>query len=225
MKTALLLLLTHAAFAGVVFTTDFESGVPSEISGTGALESTGSTPAIAGLGNNFFRNAGGLGEDTFLTLAGLAPHTSVTLTLTFIAADSWDGGGAIAHSCCQPDLLRISADGVDVYLESFRNVFTPTALTTDANAVNIGFGSYVTNGNWSDSIWQISFSFAHTGSSLELAFAPEGAGWQAGNDESIGLDNITITTNASTVIPEPSTYAFVGSALALLAAMRLPRRS
>ncbi|MCX6593024.1 MAG: PEP-CTERM sorting domain-containing protein [Acidobacteria bacterium] len=217
-------LMVGSLNASQVFNYDFESGaVPGDFSGAGFIQDTGSAPAGLGLGQYLLRNASGVGSEAILTKNGLLPHTSVTLDFTFVAIDSWDGGGPIAWSCCEPDELVITVDGTEKYREAYRNVFILDGLTTDGTATFLaGDGSNWMVSSWNESAWRVSLTFAHTGSSLAIGFSPGGAGWQAGDDESLGIDNVTVTTNGS-LVPEPATGLLVAAAgaLALVARKRL----
>lgn len=207
--------------AGQVFTYDFESGVvPGDFSGAGFIEGTGSAPAGVGLGRYLLRNSAGAGTEAILSKSGLLPHSSVTLDFTFVAIDSWDGGGPVAWSCCQPDELVITLDGVEKYREAYRNVFV-SGLTTDGSATFLGGdgSNWIVNSSWNEAAWHLSLTFAHSASSLAIGFGPGGAGWQAGDDESVGIDNVTVTTDGSAV-PEPSTALLVAAATAAAAFAR-----
>jgi hypothetical protein len=70
---------------------------------------------------------------------------------------------------------------------------------TGASEINtLGYDFY------GDSVYKLSFTFNHIGDSLKLNFA--GFGLQDVDDESWGLDNVTVSTS-SIAIPEPSTVA------------------
>ena len=52
--------------------------------------------------------------------------------------------------------------------------------------------------------------FAHTASTLKLSIRASGAGWQGGDDESWGIDNLTITSlSRAGAVPEPATWAMM----------------
>jgi hypothetical protein len=70
----------------------------------------------------------------------------------------------------------------------------------------------------------VTFSFAHTASSASLSWRYPDT--QGGSDESFGIDNVDISTDASqSVVPEPSTYLLLAAGLAALALVKRRRRS
>jgi hypothetical protein len=56
----------------------------------------------------------------------------------------------------------------------------------------------------------------HTASSVTISFFASGAGWQGGNDESWGLDNLSVGIN----VPEPTMLGSLGLLAAALGARR-----
>jgi hypothetical protein len=198
--------------AVTVFTTDFESGVPSAISGAGSLTTTGGLSSI-GFGANHFRNdtAGFPGLSTLLTLSGLAPHTTLTIQFDLATWDSWDGN---TFTCCIPDVFNVELDSVSILSEFYRNqgLTTPTGFGTlliSTPAVDLG-----QNPIHPDSAWRVSITVPHSATTAALAFFASGGGWQGTDDESWGLDNILISTDAlSDDVPEPSSLLLVCGAL------------
>ena len=67
-----------------------------------------------------------------------------------------------------------------------------------------------------DSVYHISLTFDHTVSGLELSFF--GLGLQELEDESWGLDNVTVSTTAPVPLPAPA--LLLGASLLGLARMR-----
>jgi hypothetical protein len=229
-RYALLFLASMSmASALTVYTADFEDGLePAGYLGVlsvGEVVSAAGAPSAAGLGKFFLRSDAAKNFTSDFFLQNLPAHTMMKVTFTFIAIDSWDGADAIAFSCCQPDYLRLRVDGIE-YKEAFRNVGVSEALSTDPNVVNLNPGAlqhYLFYPSWPDSFWRISFLVPHNNSTVELKFAATGDGWQAGFDESFGIDNLIVEVSGA-VIPEPSTCALKTVGLAVLAGLARRRR-
>lgn len=212
--TCSLCLVPELATAGpIVFSTDFEAGVPAEISGTSFRTSS------EGYGTGqFLRNTNTLasvgGSRATLTLTGLPTHTSINLDFLLATINSWDGvdGGA------SPDYLNVSIDGVTIFSEAFDNLvkasqtynppdgvqLTPrngvvAAFAPDPFA-NLGFLGPGHLPQWGEALYSMGRDtqfdeIAHTGATLAIAWFASGAGYQGGVNESWGLDNIVVTLN------------------------------
>lgn len=201
----------------VVYSANFESGsLPSEFSGAGSVITSGTFPAAAGLGSFVFQNlsTGNPAAATNIVLTGLSSHSLVGLTFSFLAIDSWDGTGCMT-TC--PDFLNVNIDGTNVYQLSIRNVSSSTktseTFTGSTGSTTLAFydvSDHIASATRFDSVWTVTLSgISQSASALNISVFASGAGWQGSNDESIGLDNIVVSTNA---IPEPS-YGFLVSAM------------
>ena len=70
-----------------------------------------------------------------------------------------------------------------------------------------------------DSVYNLSFTFPHSDSSLSVSFTY--AGLQELSDESWGIDNLRVDIDsAAETVPEPGTLLLLGGGLAGLAAIR-----
>ncbi len=202
------LLLTLAAVratAQVVFQTDFESGIPAQVTGLGVrLEGVQGYAGLGAPGNQF---AGNLLRyhtqqlyDTTLTLTGLPPHTHVSLGFLLALIDSWDG----------TELMQVEVDGQLLFSHWFQ------LATGDASDYIAPPGGLLSSGSelgWSaggwygrDRAYDLSLEPAfidipHTAGTLTVVFrlgAVSGgaaANWQGEMDESWAIDNLKVSVS------------------------------
>lgn len=204
-----------------VFTTDFDSGVPPEISG---VTTTTGVQGYSGVGfsGNFLQNTT-LGSPTTLTLTGLAPHTSVDLNFLLAVIDSWDG---VAPSGVAPDFFNIEIDGTPI-VQSF-SVFDSANQSILAGTTELAYNTALGfNGGWNDSAYDFSttpsLTFAHTSNTLTINFFSSGSGFQGFDDESWAIDNLSVTidTTDSTDVPDAgASVALLGLALCGIAGFK-----
>ena len=203
------------------FQTDFESGLPSEITGAGALEGTQGYGSY-GFGNTFLRNTSQPAQPITLTLTNLPTHTSISLDFFLAIIDSWDGNGDGVNSVA-PDYMNVTIDGTPIFSETFENSsnggfattqsYVPPTGATLARHEDLGFtlGAY-----YVDSAYNLGFNtlfdnIAHTASTLTIQWFASGSGWQGtADDESFALDNIAVTLNGlANDVPEPAAAGFL----------------
>ena len=139
-------------------------------------------------------------ETVTLTLSNLKPHTAVTLTFDLYILKSWDGN----NPNYGPDRWSLSVQGgptlldttfsnnpktgaYDLSLQNYPESYS--AHQTGAAAVNtLGYKFY------GDSIYHLSFTFAHIGAKLALNFSSSLFEGKGTGDESWGLDNVRVST-------------------------------
>jgi hypothetical protein len=194
-----------------VFSTDFESGAPPEFSG---ITNTESVQGYAGLGTDgnvfggdFLRNDSGgpfgeAGSATTLTLTGLPAHTSIELNFLLAIIDSWDGIGC--GNGAGPDAFNVLIDGSQVFSKVFENSFCGTQNYSPPPGVQLArrdlLGFSPDPVNWRDSAYNMGLdpvfdAIPHTAETLQIDWFADGPGWQGGEDESWGIDNVALILN------------------------------
>ncbi|MHA6723417.1 PEPxxWA-CTERM sorting domain-containing protein [Sphingomonas sp. RS2018] len=182
------------------------AGVTAGITANGATLANDNVTA-GGLSQNYLRNdTAGL---TTLTFNGLSGYTNINAGFALALIDSWDSD----NGSPAPDYLDIFVNGAQV--------LQLTAANTSGNATRLGggtqtaFGSYLYNGAFNDRIVDMSTATALQNLSaingtLTLGIRASGAGFQYGNDESWGIDNIRLSgTAVNSAVPEPATWAMM----------------
>jgi len=178
----------------------------------------------AGWSGRYYRNATGgspwgtPGTLTQLTFTGLAAHNAVSISSILGLLDSWDS----RNGSPAPDNLNLFIDG--------NLVASLTAANASGNTWDFAGGTALaqcaqTDGHqfYCDTLVDWSATFAHTGSTLTVGWQASGAGWQGGDDESWGIDNIKIDyfTRGGNGVPEPAAWAMMIAGFGLVgAAMR-----
>ena len=204
------------ASAVTVYSQNFEGAVPAEFSGGGSVQGSQGLSAF-GFGQQHWKNDGS--SATILTLGGLATHTTVTLNFNLAMWDSIDLGN---------DIFTISINGNTVYSTStdFGNYFPGdnighgpgsniTAPFTAFATPNYGYSP-----TFRDSARFATFTVNDSASALDIRW--QFPNTQGGSDESFGVDNIVVQTNAGQQqsVPEPATLVLLGLGLAGLGLSR-----
>ena len=199
--TLCLVLSAVRADATTVFSTDFESGLPAEMTAAGTQIVgvqgwAGLGPVGNQFGGNFLRYHAVTILDTRLELTNLPPHDRVDLSFLLAVIDSWDG----------TELLKVSIDGVEVFSHWFQlatgdasSYVAPTGGLL-SSGVNLGFtnGTYYFRDRAYDMSVEPVFSIPHTASTLTIVWylgAVSGSAaqnWQGGGDESWAIDNVRV---------------------------------
>lgn len=132
-----------------------------------------------------------------LGLNDLAPHARVTVSFDLLILKSWDGNSPQYG----PDRWSLSVDGGPTLLDTtFSN--NPKVATEGSTQDFPRPGSRPQEGAsarrtlgytfFGDSVYHLSFTFPHSGSTLGLAFASDLFEGKGLDDESWGLDNVTV---------------------------------
>jgi len=221
----------HPGYAATtVFSTDFESGIPPEMTTDGLV--TESVQGYSGLGpvgnqfsGNLLRYYAQTLYDTKLTLRNLPAHDHVSVRFLFAAIDSWDG----------TELYQVLVDG-NLRFNHWFQLATGDTCDYPPPAVGVLLSSG-TNLGWSagsyyqhDRAYNLGLEPAlqeipHTADSLvviwRMGAISGGAAsqWQGGTDESWGIDNLRV--DVSTIVGVPSGPV---SSLALAGARPNPAR-
>ena len=220
MKKRLFILIVIALFMGLTiqasalpYSTDFESGIGSEWSGSTPLTyQTNFTNFLGRLGNN----------TTTLTLPGFGTELQdITLTFDLYIIDSWDGNAPMYGQ----DVFGISGD----YNDSWTILLTGLVHWNGTAYVDYGdtfpwepdeSGKDLGFTNWGDDIYRnISITFPHQADILSLSFY--GTGLQGISDESWGLDNVRVS---SMPVPEPATMLLLSTGIVGLIGTRIKRK-
>jgi len=179
----------------------FGSDTRTIVSGGAGITAAQSLP---GFGSRYLRNSG-TGTTSF-KVTGLDAHDALRLTFDLALLDSWD----------RPDDTRWGPDYLYVTIGDTSYQWAPAWPGT-----LVGRGSYAVNSGWQDSVYRHSFLIPHFADTFAFSIRAGGKGFQGGNDESWGIDNISLQANA---VPEPATWAMLIAGFGLVgAAMRRKR--
>ncbi len=206
---------SHPAAAQItpIFETDFESGLPAEISAPGSVIEpvqgyAGLGPAGNRFGGSFLRYTLQGIVDTKLTLRNLPPHDAVDVGFLLAVIDSWDG----------TELLRIAVDGTVRFSHWFQlatgdassYVAPPGALLSSGSNLGFTSGSFFARDRAYDLSLEPAFiGIPHSADTLEVKWflgAVSGAAaaqWQGNADESWALDHVKVTTYRQPVGVDP----------------------
>ena len=222
-------MLAGAAHATVLANLDFDSAFTTDSGVVGSFGTfTGSTATAgpwnaSGWAGNIATNVstGNPASFTTLSLSNLAAHTSVSASFVLGFLDSWDS----YDGAPSPDNLEIWLDGTQIANLTYNNA-SGSIKDIDSGTLIAEYVQADTHQFYSDTLVGMNYTFAHTASTLDLAFRASGAGWQGGEDESWGIDNIHLTYNSNSgAVPEPATWALMLGGFGLAGAALRRRRA
>ena len=217
------------------FSTDFNSGIPAQLSGTTTLVPV---QGYAGIGTGTDLFSGSLLENatggavlapgtvpqiaTRLTLTNLPTHTSIDVNFLLAIINSWDGLAAV-NATLAPDFFNVRVDGQVIFRESFDNarqgltqgyIAPPGVQLTPLPFTDLGFPSSTSTSN--ESAWNLGLdpvfaNIPHSASTLTIDLFADGAGFQGGTNESWGIDNLRVTLNGVPVVSPVSNDTLIGN--------------
>jgi hypothetical protein len=211
--------------AAVYWSTDFESGMPAEMTTLGtAIEGTQGWAALGHPGNtygaHFLRYSSITLYDTKLVLRGLPAHTHVSLGFLLALIDSWDG----------TELYQVTVNGNLLFDHWFQLATGDTSSwhaplgATLSRGTNLGFsnGSYYGRDRAYDLGFEPAFQdIPHTADSLvvvwKMSAISGGAAqqWQGGTDESWAIDNVRVSLRlAGTDVDDAASVSGLALAIA-----------
>jgi len=171
-----------------------------------------------------------------LSLGGLSPHTVATVSFSLYLIRSWDGNETevVNGDPLGPDVWTLSVAGGPLLSTTFSNggtvgqAYAPTPFAAGCTGYNLSglpagefnpmtgasecyslgyeFGSLSVPEEAMDSVYNLSFTFAHSADNLALNFSA--IGLQGILDESWGLDNVRVDA-----VPVPAAVWLFGSGL------------
>jgi PEP-CTERM motif len=217
---------THAA---VVFTENFNDGTvdPAITSPTPLAVDTSPAPvAERFLGRNDGTNNTdptnrGLSNDAINLLVNSAPHTQGTLGFSLYLISTLDGDETFQLSEGTLGVLfRLNCENLTAGGSSCNAPTSVSPAVSGLTVTKVGdnqLGFTDTNGGAvDDSVWTIGLTFTQPFSVTQTQLTFSYFGLQELTDESWGLDNIVLSTNAETgaaPVPEPGTLSLVSVAL------------
>ncbi len=152
-------------------------------------------------------------ESVNLTLSDLPTHGQATVSFDLLVLKSWDGNSptqgpdrwSLTVSGISQPLLDTTFSNCEPIPQSYPDSYPsgshpPTTGHTEVNS--LGYTQLCMPYAASDAVYSMQYSFAHTGDQLIVTFA--GAGLQSVEDESWGLDNVSVVLGGATCVPPPN---------------------
>ncbi len=206
-----------AETVGFSIVEDFETGgVPPEWSSGNTLQISMTPSGEKFLGRTVTVTGGFINETVSLSLDGLPCHSEATVAFDLYAIQSWDGNEpGLPNS--GPDIFNVTVAGGPTLLHTtfanfgdFEQSYPGPFIGSHSfegfsggpdNPKHTGAASFNTlgyefpGGTNMDSTYSLSFNFDHTSNSLQVDFSAINVGLLGANDESWGLDNVSVETD------------------------------
>jgi hypothetical protein len=218
--------------AVIAFSSDFESGLSSLITGAAAIASVEGLQGKGNSGNTFNgslmvnKQRGLPAASCTLTLSNLPTHSSIQIGFLLAIINSWDGSS-------EDDRFEVLLDGQTVFTETFDNFFVndqtyvPPANVQVVDRVNVpqynqqifpnlGFGGFNGgNNDWGDAGYDMYFeprlqNIAHSASTATIVWRGTYSGMSLPEDEFWGIDNLRVTLYGTSAVPEPTSAIAFG---------------
>ncbi len=201
-------MLCASAHADISYFNDFNIGA-----GPGWSSSTVETSP-----NGLHRFLGQFSNDTVsLTLNGVGAGSQVSLSFDFLAIRTWDGNAGV--NVPGPDVFTTAVRGGPILVSSTFSVGDPESRQRMSYPNPSGIGSHVSRtgavsaddlgytfrGVVLDATWRMSFTFTAPSNDVTIDFGA--IGLQSIDDESWGLDNVSVS---STTVPAPGALTLLG---------------
>jgi len=195
-------LASNAHASTVVYQNDFNSGSASGFTGFTTVETAPNGQKYIGFMT--------FGATSTLALSGLAPHTQVTVDFDVYGLLSLDYNS---------DWFRAYFNGSSFLNDTFGHNGTggfsgPTGTAGAIDPSGFGYGCY-----WACA-QSFHYSFTFLSSAPSVTFDFVGASDQGWGDEAFGLDNVVVTTDAATSVPEPASISLIAISLAGLGILK-----
>ena len=205
-----------ALICGPRFSSDFDSGIPTEFSGVTTSESVQGF-ADHGFTGSFIRNlSSNPPEKTTLTLSNLPEHEFISIGFLLAIIDTWDGPAS--RSPEGPDVFNVTLDGNLIFSQHFQNGFggdeTYAAPTGVLIVEKTQLGFRMADQHDRDSAFNMgndpSFQkIPHTAPTAVIEWFASGDGWDHSgvggtDDESWGIDNVYVSVSSTGDLPSIS---------------------
>ncbi|SFF78347.1 PEP-CTERM protein-sorting domain-containing protein [Duganella sp. CF458] len=210
------------ASADVLYSNNFETNT-NGFTGAGFLTGTQGYGAL-GFGQQMLRNnaPGNPAAASVLNLNFGGAVSDANLSFSFGALDSWDG-----NNCCGPDYFNIRVDGNLLFTQNFN--ISNGSPAVNAHLTTLSYGNQLGFSGWADQAYTISLNLGNLAAGDHtIEFFASGNLWQAGEDESWAIDNISLAGEQAVPpadVPEPMSGALLLGGLGVMALALRRRRA